>query len=147
MTQPKEKHLYEGLFLFNPAAINSNLNAAIGVIQQFMDRAGADVIAICKWDDRKLAYEIGSQKRGLYLSAYFRAAGEKLAGLERDANLSEAITRSMVIRADHMGEVEINEVIARAEQTRHEAALQGDAPVPQTEADTETEAPAASGAE
>jgi len=102
--------VYEGLFLF-PQAATGNLQGALDHVTDLLARAQAEVISLCKWDERRLAYEIKGNKRGVYFLAYFRAAGSRLAGLERDCNLSEQILRAMVTRAEHLPQ----EVIEAAE--------------------------------
>ncbi|MCH2144827.1 MAG: 30S ribosomal protein S6 [Phycisphaerales bacterium] len=92
---------YEGLFLF-PQAVISDMQAAVDHVNSLLDRAGAEVIAMSKWDERRLAYDIKGNKRGVYFLAYFKAAHDKLAGLERDCNLSEQLLRALVTRADHV---------------------------------------------
>lgn len=103
-------NLYEGMFLFSPAAIGSNVATAKEEVSKLLERANAEVVSIFKWDDRKLAYDIKHNKRGVYILAYFKAEGDALAGLERDTNLSELILRTMVVRLDHFGEKELEDV-------------------------------------
>ena len=71
-----------------------------------IERHGGQIIVIKKWDERKLAYEIGGQKRGTYIIAFFRP-GTAVAGIERDVKLSEEILRVLVMRADHLNEQEM----------------------------------------
>jgi small subunit ribosomal protein S6 len=125
--------LYEGLFLLNPAPIASNLTTATQTVREVLDRAHAEVISISKWDERKLAYEIRGAKRGLYMLAYFRTAGQNVAHIERDVNLSDQILRAMIVRADHIGQTELE--LAQQEQVKTQAAakLQGEAPAPAAE--------------
>lgn len=120
--------LYEGMFLINPTPISSNIGAAVQLVHDLLDRAQAEVISISKWDERKLAYEIGGVKRGIYMLAYFRVDGKKVAGIERDVTLSDNVIRCLITRADHIGETELN--LAREEQGKTELAarLQGEAP-------------------
>jgi small subunit ribosomal protein S6 len=94
-------YTYEGLFLFPQAAV-ADLQGASDHVLDILNRAGAQVISFRKWDERRLAYEIKGNKRGLYFLAYFRVNGSKLAGLERDCNLSEKLLRAMITRADHV---------------------------------------------
>jgi small subunit ribosomal protein S6 len=98
MAQDK-KNTYEGMFLF-PQVATANLNAAVEHLEELLQRADADVLAFAKWDERRLAYEIKGNKRGVYMLVYFRALPTALAGLERDCNLSEQLLRAMIIRAD-----------------------------------------------
>lgn len=94
-------HAYEGLFLF-PQAATGNLQAAVDHIREILARANAEIISLKKWDERRLAYEIQGNKRGVYFLVYFKASTDKLAGIERDCNLSEQLLRTMVTRADQM---------------------------------------------
>lgn len=103
---------YEGLFLFPQAAL-ADLGSAVEHVQTILSRAGAEVIAFSKWDERKLAYDIAGNKRGVYLLAYFKVATSKLVGIERDCNLSERLLRTLIIRADHMTEEQMRAADAR----------------------------------
>lgn len=109
-----ETYPYEGLFLFPPAA-GANLQAAVDRINAILERANAEIISFRKWDERRLAYEIKGNKRGIYFLVYFRAASDKLVGIERDCNLSEELLRSMITRADHVTPEQMEAVEGRAE--------------------------------
>ncbi len=141
MTDTK-KNVYEGLFLF-PQAAAGNLQGALDHVSELLARAEAEVLSLCKWDERRLAYEIQGNKRGVYFLTYFRAPGGKLAGLERDCNLSEQVLRAMVTRAEYIPQEIIeaaegraklaDEIRLRAEQdakaaTRAVATVASDAP-------------------
>jgi small subunit ribosomal protein S6 len=96
-------YTYEGMFLFPQAAV-ADLQAASDHVMEILSRAGAEVISFKKWDERRLAYEVKGNKRGLYFLVYFKAKGNKIAGIERDCSLSEKLLRGMVTRADHIPE-------------------------------------------
>jgi small subunit ribosomal protein S6 len=127
---PPEIRLYEALFLFNPAVINSSVNKATEIVQELLNRASAETVSIAKWDDRKLSYEISGVKRGLYMLAYFRAAGAAVGHIENDVNLSEQVMRVLILRADHVGETELGQALERQTETRTLAALEGQTPPP-----------------
>lgn len=91
--------MYEGLFLF-PQSASGNLQEAADHVQELLKRAGAEVVSFAKWDERRLAYEIKGNKRGVYFLTYFKAEPGSLAGLERDCNLSEDLLRAMVTSAE-----------------------------------------------
>ena len=94
-------YFYEGMFLIGQAAA-ADLSAVIDHIKEILARGHAEVIAMRKWDERRLAYEIKKQKRGLYILVYFKAPGGSLAHIERDCNLSEKLLRVMLLRCDHL---------------------------------------------
>ncbi|GAB4383517.1 MAG: hypothetical protein Kow0022_03560 [Phycisphaerales bacterium] len=98
-------NLYEIMFLISQATA-SNLSGVLEHINHLIERAEGEVVAMQKWDERRLAYEIDKQKRGLYLLAYVKMTGEAVAGFERDCNLSELLLRTLVLRADHLSEEE-----------------------------------------
>ena len=92
---------YEGLFLF-PQTAASDLQSAVDHLKEILARAEVKIISLRKWDERRLAFEIKKNRRGLFFLVYFEAAPNALAHIERDCNLSEQVLRSMVIRAEHL---------------------------------------------
>jgi small subunit ribosomal protein S6 len=109
---PTRTYAYEAMFLISQA-VAADLSGAVAHINELLARAHAEVIAMRKWDERRLAYEIKKQKRGLYILAYFKAPNTSIAHLERDCNLSEKILRAMILRADHLTEDEMRAADAR----------------------------------
>lgn len=99
--------LYEGLFLLNHQHSSADLGGCLDFLKEVFNRAEAEVLILRRWDDRKLAYEIKSQKRGVYVIAYFNSRRSQIANIERDCNLSEQVVRTLIIRADHLGETEL----------------------------------------
>lgn len=108
------RHNYEAMFLISQA-VEPSLGKAVEHIEHLLGRAEADVLALAKWDERRLAFEIEKQKRGLYILAYFSADPVNIEGLERDTNLSELVMRCMVLRADHLTEDEMKAADGRAD--------------------------------
>jgi len=97
----EKKAYYEGMFLFGQAA-TADLGQVVEHIKEVLGRGDAEIVAMKKWDERRLAYEIKKHKRGLYILAYFKVAADALPKIERSCNLSEMIVRFMIIRADHL---------------------------------------------
>ena len=92
---------YEGMFLF-PQTVSADLQSAIDHILEMLAKGGAEIISLCKWDERRLAYDIKGNKRGVYFLTYFKCDAQKLTLIERDCRLSEKLLRSMITRADHV---------------------------------------------
>ena len=107
------KRMYEGLFLFPQSAI-SDMQAASDHVLSLLERVEGELVSFKKWDDRRLAYEIKGNKRGVYFLSYFRCEPPRLADLERSCNLSEQLLRSLVIRADHLNAEDIEAAEGRA---------------------------------
>lgn len=102
---------YEAMFLFDNAAAHE-WPAVEKEVNRLTSRIGASLLACVKFDERKLAYEIRGRKRGTYVLTYMDAAPEKIGEFERDAQLSEAVLRVLVLRADDLSEERLTELRA-----------------------------------
>lgn len=131
-------NIYEGMFLF-PQSASADFQGMIDHINEILNRAEAEVIAMKKWDERRLAYDIKGNKRGLYILTYFKADRQRISSIERDCNLSELLLRSLVIRADHVPAEEI-------EVSDQRTALADEAVLRKAEAESEAAKSAAAAA-
>lgn len=133
----KRLYNYEIMFLIGQNQ-TGDLNAIIDHIKDIVvTRGHGEILAMKKWDERRLAYEISGQKRGLYILCYARCPGSDMSHIERDCNLSEKILRTLIIRCDHLSTEDIKALDATAD-LHAEAKLR---------ADRSKEAPAAEVAE
>jgi small subunit ribosomal protein S6 len=108
------KRIYEAMFLFDPTAAGSWEHVE-EVVKRLLERANAELIRIKKWDERRLAYEIEGRKRGTFVLCFFNAPTEKIAGLERDVQLSDEIIRALVLRRDKYTIEKVNEIADKSQ--------------------------------
>lgn len=92
---------YEGFFLVSQAAAQ-DLASCVQHLTDTILRGKGELIALRKWDERRLAYEIENHKRGVYFLAYFSADPAFMGDVERLSNLSETVLRFIYTRADHL---------------------------------------------
>jgi small subunit ribosomal protein S6 len=118
------KKLYEAMFLVDSAVAAADWEGVDKAIKTVLKRAEAEIVSIRKWEDRRLAYEIGGKARGMYVLCYFRAAGERIRDIERDVRLSERIMRVLILCAEHMTEEDLEKdtPAIRAEKYREKVA-------------------------
>jgi len=155
--------LYEGMFLIRQDTA-AELNQAEQQVTKILERSEAALEVLYQWDERRLAYPIDGQKRGVYVLTYFRIAPGAITQIEHDCRLSEQVLRTLIIRADHVGDVEldlakkdaqaaINGAKLRAESDAEPASqetsarppdetLRTEAPPPEEPAETAAEKPA-----
>lgn len=125
-TSKGRRYHYEGMFLLSPSDA-ADLGAAVEHIKETLARGEASLVSLKKWDERRLAFEIKKNKRGVYFLSYFECDPVNLATIERACNLSETILRVMFTRADHLTLEEMQsadgqkELAAEAELRRAEA--------------------------
>jgi small subunit ribosomal protein S6 len=102
---------YEALFLINAVHAGGNWDAARQEVEHILNRANAEVLHLRKWDERRLAYAIDGHKRGVYVLAFFRCEGPKVAGIERDVQLSTNILRVLITKADHLALADVEQMV------------------------------------
>jgi small subunit ribosomal protein S6 len=88
------------MFLLDTSKVAGDVAAADKAIRAILERNNAEVLVSRPWDERRLAYPIGTQKKGLYYLTYFSAEGKSLTGIEHDCKLNEMIMRQLVLRID-----------------------------------------------
>ena len=96
------KKVYEAMFLIDSVQAASDWDGTEGLIKSILEKAQAEIISLRKWDERKLAYDIGGKSRGTYVLCYFNAPANKISQIERDVRLSEKILRVLILKADHL---------------------------------------------
>jgi len=131
---------YEALILF-PQSASADLENSLEHVKEVLANRKAELLSIAKWDERRLAYDIHGNKRGLYLLAYFRSDTRNLGQIERDFTLSERVLRALVTRADHLTEEQMKNAEAM-QRTQDETRLRRDTPAAATAPDAPTEEPA-----
>ncbi len=92
------KRLYEAMFLVDSAA-QADWDSTSLAAKNILEKAGAEIVSMKRWDERKLTYEIAGRDRGTYILCYFHADGQKIRQIERDAQLSEKILRVLILAA------------------------------------------------
>lgn len=98
--------VYECMFLASQASA-AQFGDLLSHINDLIARASGEVISMRKWDERRLAYEIDKQKRGVYILAYISCPADQVGHLERDVQISDKLLRVLVTSAAHLSAEEI----------------------------------------
>ncbi len=101
------KKLYEGLFLIDSALAASDWDGINALIKNILEKNGAEIDSMRKWDERKLAYDINRKSRGTYILVYFKAPGGSIRIIEREIRLSERVLRLLILNAEAMSKEDI----------------------------------------
>jgi small subunit ribosomal protein S6 len=117
---------YEAMFLVSPGEA-ADLNSIVEHIMHLVTHGGGEVLAFSKWDERRLAYEVKKNKRGLYFLCYFAVDSVRVTDIERNCNLSERLLRVLITKADHLTIEEMKATEGR-EKLRIEAELRKSEP-------------------
>src|SRR5947209_7752124 len=93
-------NVYECMFLLDTNKIAGDVPAAAQQLHAVLERNQAEILASRPWDERRLAYPIKGQKKGLYYLVYFRTEGKNLVNIERDFALNELNLRLLITYID-----------------------------------------------
>jgi small subunit ribosomal protein S6 len=88
------------MFLVDSSLAGADWDGIMSAIRTILEKAGAEIDSIRKWDDRRLAYEIKGKSRGTYILSYFRVDGERIQDIEKSVRLSEKIMRVLILSAE-----------------------------------------------
>ena len=58
------KKLYEAMFLVDSGLAASDWDGVLAEIKRILDRSEVEIVALKKWDERLLAYEVKKKSRG-----------------------------------------------------------------------------------
>ena len=89
---------YEAMFLLDNTAATEDFDGTSGQVDAILEKHGATLVQMEKWDERKLAYEIKGHRRATYYLVYFRAPSETIEKVNEDVRLTELILRSALLR-------------------------------------------------
>jgi small subunit ribosomal protein S6 len=101
---------YECLVLFDTSKLSGNQEAAKATVNGTLQKYGCEILASRNWDERKLAYPIEGQKKGLYYLAYFKADSSKIDPIQGDFKINESILRFLTIKIPAKWEDEMSSV-------------------------------------
>ncbi|RKY10736.1 MAG: 30S ribosomal protein S6 [Planctomycetota bacterium] len=111
------KRLYEGLFLVDSGEAAADWDGINDIIKKTLARGDGQIVSMKKWDERRLAYDIGGKSRGTYILTYFQGDPSKVAAIERTVQLSERIMRALIIRTDKMSTEDMEKAPPAATET------------------------------
>ena len=94
------QNVYECMVIFDPNKYAQDPGGLGGTIPELVSRFGGEVLVSRLWQEQKLAYPIGSHKKGAYWLTYFRLDSGKLVELNRELRINEAIVRSLTLKVE-----------------------------------------------
>ncbi|MEI7685742.1 MAG: 30S ribosomal protein S6 [Planctomycetota bacterium] len=93
-------NVYECMFILDTAKVAGDVAGIDKQLRGTIEKNGAEVLVSRPWDERRLAYGVKNQKKGLYYMTYFSSEGKNVVNIEHDFALNESILRMMVLKID-----------------------------------------------
>jgi len=93
-------NVYDGMFILEAGRYARDPEGVSGQISKAIVDEGGEILVTRLWEERRLAFPIKGQRKGVYWLTYFRLDGEKLAAVRQKLRLSETILRMLFVRVD-----------------------------------------------
>ena len=94
------------MFLLDNDVVRAGWNDAKTAIQGALEKHGAKLRTLRRWDERALAYPIRGKRRGTFLLSYFELPADGMTMLTRDLEIREDLLRYLMLRVDEVPEGE-----------------------------------------
>lgn len=91
---------YELIYLLPPEATEQLSNDLHEQVSQIVARLNGQIEKTENWGRRKLAYEIGRYKEGVYVLEVINGSGELMKELDRRLKVIDDVVRHMIVRVD-----------------------------------------------
>jgi small subunit ribosomal protein S6 len=91
---------YELVYILPPETTEEQVTELHGQLDAVVSRMDGRVEKTENWGRRKLAYEIGHQKEGVYVLEVINGSGELMKELDRRLRVMDQVIRHLVVRVD-----------------------------------------------
>jgi small subunit ribosomal protein S6 len=93
----KKPIVYETMYILRPDLGEERTEQAIDKYRTLLQDLGAEQIQIQHRGKRRLAYEIGKHRDGVYIQMNYQGPGTCIATLERSMKISEDVIRYLTL--------------------------------------------------
>ncbi len=91
---------YELIYVLPPETAEQQANELHEQVAQIVARLNGQIEKTENWGRRKLAYEIGHFKEGVYVLEVINGSGELMKELDRRLKVIDQVIRHMIVRVD-----------------------------------------------
>jgi small subunit ribosomal protein S6 len=116
---------YELVYVVSPDATDDQVTDLHNQVDAIVQRMGGQLEKTDNWGRRKLAYEIGPHKEGVYVLEVINGSGELMKEIDRRLKVTDLIIRHLVVRVDEDQAVIDRTRAARTETSRRRRVARG----------------------
>ena len=91
---------YELLYILPPDSTEQQVNELHEQIASVVSRLNGQIEKTDNWGRRRLAYEIGPHKEGVYVLVLINGSGDLMKELDRRLRVLDQVVRHIVVRVD-----------------------------------------------
>jgi len=91
---------YELVYILPPDTTEQQVTDLHGQIEGVVSRMNGQIEKTDNWGRKKLAYEIGHHKEGVYVLEVINGTGDLMKELDRRLRVIDQVVRHMIVRVD-----------------------------------------------
>ncbi len=91
---------YEVVYILRPQLEEAEADERANAIADILKRSGGEVRTLEKLGKKRLAYEIGDFREGIYVVMGFRSEAAAARELERQLRLNDDVVRALMVKLD-----------------------------------------------
>ncbi len=91
---------YESIYILRSSLSDEDTAAVQEKMKAALEKLGATIIKAENWGKKKLAYEVGHDRRGTYTLLQFEAGGNVVGELERLYRLEDSVLKFLTVRVE-----------------------------------------------
>ncbi len=116
---------YELVYIVSPESTDEHVADLHKQVEAIVARLGGAIEKTENWGRRRLAYEIGKAKEGIYVLTVINGGGELMKEIDRRLKVTDTIIRHLVVRVDEEQAVVDRSRTKRTEQSRRRRIARG----------------------
>jgi small subunit ribosomal protein S6 len=93
-------NVYEGMFILDSNRFGRDPDGVSGQLTATIEKFGGEILVSRLWEERRLAYPIKGQRKGIYWLIYFRLDGQQLSLMRRQFEINEGLIRFLMLKID-----------------------------------------------
>jgi small subunit ribosomal protein S6 len=91
---------YELVYILPPDSTDQQVADLHGQIDSIVSRLNGQIEKMENWGRRKMAYEIGHNKEGVYVLEVINGSGELMKEVDRRLRVMDQVLRHLIVRVD-----------------------------------------------
>ncbi len=102
VTAPNRAREYETIYILKPDIDADTAEKVGGRVAEVVGKEAGRLTKVEAWGRRRLAYDIGKQKRGVYMYLKYLGNGKTVAEIERNLRLADSVIKyqTVLVRDD-----------------------------------------------
>ena len=91
---------YELVYIVSPDASEQEVADLHAQVEAVIARIGGELVKSENWGRRKMAYEIGPHREGIYVLEVINGGGDLMKEIDRRLKVTDLVIRHLVVRVD-----------------------------------------------